>query len=72
MSAKIPITEFSRRLCVASHRSDLAPGPTGGVPCAEHTQLAKTYYGLLDPKFKPILAVIWEEVAEMARVAEQA
>jgi hypothetical protein len=65
VSAKIPVTEFARRLCVASHRSDLAPGPTGGVPCAEHTQLAKTYYGLLDPKFKPMVAVIWQAVGEM-------
>jgi hypothetical protein len=24
------------------------------------------YYGLLDPKFKPMVAVIWQEVNEMA------
>jgi hypothetical protein len=65
VSAKIPVTEFARRICAASHRSDLAPGPSGGVPCAEHSQLAKTYYGLLDPKSKPMVAVIWQAIGEM-------
>lgn len=60
MSGKIPVTELARRLCTASHTS-LVPGPTGGVPCAEHMQYAKQFYGLLDPKFKPMLAVLWKE-----------
>ena len=61
MSDKIPVTELARRFCIATHRSDLTPGPTAGVPCAEHSQLAKNYYGLLDPKYKALVKVIWNE-----------
>lgn len=60
MSTKIPINELARRLCSATHRSDLAPGPTGGVPCAEHKRLAQLYYGLLDERSQPMVVAIWE------------